>query len=82
MEAGRVCPFCNAAAPGVQCAACGRDTTAARRPCATCGRMRPSSERACWNCGAVARSELRWKVPLIVLMFLAAFALSLLLRAL
>lgn len=81
MSAVRTCPFCAAAAPDRQCAACGRDTTAARRPCPTCGRMGPTSEPTCWNCGVAARSDLRWKVPLIVLMFLVALVLSILLNA-
>jgi hypothetical protein len=41
--------------------------------------MVPSSERACRNCGAVFRSDLRWKVPLIVFLFLLAFVISVLL---
>ncbi len=78
----RRCPFCEAGAPGAQCPSCGRNTTAPRRPCKTCGRMTPAAEAACWNCGAVVRSELRWKVPVIVLLFVAACILSVLLRLL
>jgi hypothetical protein len=36
----------------------------------------PTAERACWNCGAVFKSDMRWKVPLIVALFLLSFALS------
>jgi hypothetical protein len=38
--------------------------------------MAPTSERACWNCGAVFTSDMWWKVPLIVFLFLLAFAIS------
>jgi hypothetical protein len=41
--------------------------------------MVPSSERACWNCGAGFRSDMRWKIPLIVFLFLLAFVISVLL---
>lgn len=75
-RSGRVCPFCGAHAAAQLCAACGRDTTAPRRPCRECGRMVPASERACWNCGAVFTSDMWWKVPLIVFLFLLAFAIS------
>lgn len=73
---GRACPFCGSPAAGRVCGSCGRDTTAPRRPCGQCRRMVPSSERACRNCGAVFRSDLRWKVPLIVFLFLLAFVVS------
>ncbi len=73
---GRVCPFCGAPAASQSCASCGRDTTAPRRPCGKCGRMVMSSERACWNCGGGLNSDLWWKVPLIVFLFLLAFAIS------
>ncbi len=76
---GRVCPFCGAPAAAQMCGSCGRDTTAPRRPCGECRRMVPSSERACWNCGAGFGSDLRWKIPLIVFLFLLAFVISILL---
>ena len=76
---GRVCPFCGASAPAQVCGSCGRDTTAPRRPCGRCRQMAPSSERACRNCGAVFRSDLSWKIPLIVFLFLLAFVISVLL---
>ena len=78
----RRCPYCYAPAPGRYCGACGRDTTARRRPCRKCGRMAMSSEPACWNCGAGHTGDMWWKVPLIVFLFLLAFALSALLGAL
>jgi hypothetical protein len=76
---GRVCPFCGVPAAAQFCGSCGRDTTAPRRPCGKCRRMVPSSERTCWNCGADFRSDLRWKIPLIVFLFLLAFFISVLL---
>ena len=38
--------------------------------------MTPTAERACWNCGSVFKSDMRWKVPLIVALFLLSFVLS------
>jgi hypothetical protein len=38
--------------------------------------MTPTSEPACCHCGARARSELAWKIPVIVALFVAAFILS------
>lgn len=80
---GRVCPFCAAPAAAARfCGSCGRDTTAARRPCGKCRRMVPSGERACWNCGTAFKSDMRWKIPLIVFLFLLAFVISILLALL
>lgn len=72
------CPYCGAplAAGTWLCAQCGRDANAPRRPCPKCGRVTPSAERACWSCGAVFKSDMRWKVPLIVALFLLSFVLS------
>jgi predicted amidophosphoribosyltransferase len=78
-QTGRVCPFCGASAAAQFCGYCGRDTTAPRRPCAKCRRMVPSSERACWNCGERFKSDMRWKIPLIIFLFLLAFVISILL---
>lgn len=78
---GRVCPFCGVAAAAQVCGSCGRDTTAPRRPCGKCKRMVPISERACWNCGAGFKSDMRWKIPLIVFLFLLAFIISILLAS-
>lgn len=76
---GRVCPFCGAPAAAQFCGSCGRDTTGPRRPCGKCKRMVPSSERACWNCGAGFKTDMWWKIPLIVFLFLLAFVISILL---
>jgi len=75
----RACPFCGQETVGSPCPACGRDVAAARRVCGRCHRMTPSNEPACSHCGAPHRSELRWKVPLIVFLFVLAFLVSLLL---
>ena len=75
-----VCPFCGGTTNQQRCGWCGRDTTAPRRPCKNCLRMVPSYEPACWNCGAKLKSDLNWKIPLIILMFALAIALSILIR--
>ena len=41
--------------------------------------MVQSSERVCPNCGAAFRSDMSWKIPLIVLLFVLAFVISILL---
>jgi uncharacterized integral membrane protein len=38
--------------------------------------MSPSNESACRNCGAAFKSDMRWKIPLIVFLFLLAFVLG------
>ncbi len=81
-RASRACPFCGAPAAERFCGACGRDTTAPRRPCARCKRMVPSSERVCWSCGAGFTSDMWWKIPLIVFLFLLAFLVSIVLALL
>lgn len=53
-----------------------------RKVCPACNELTPSSEPACAHCGAAFRSELAWKVPVIVLMFVLAFVLSLWIRSL
>jgi predicted amidophosphoribosyltransferase len=75
----RVCPFCGAHTAAQVCSSCGRDTTAPRRPCGKCRRMVPSGESVCWNCGAGFRSDMWWKIPLIVFLFLLAFLISIVL---
>lgn len=72
----RRCPFCGSPAAAQLCGSCGCQTNAPRRPCGKCGRLSPSSESACRNCGAGFKSDLRWKIPLIVFLFLLAFVLS------
>jgi hypothetical protein len=74
--AGRVCPYCGSAAPGQTCPACNRDTTAPRRVCAKCGRITPMTEPVCVGCQTPYRSDLMWKVPVIVALFIAAIILA------
>lgn len=38
--------------------------------------MTPTAERACMSCGSVFKSDMRWKVPLIVALFLLSFVLG------
>ncbi len=74
----RPCPYCRAPLqPGhLYCGQCGRDPSAPRRPCLKCGRVTPSAEPACMSCGAIYKSDMRWKIPLIVALFLFSFVLS------
>jgi predicted amidophosphoribosyltransferase len=76
----RVCPFCGAPVEGAACKSCGRDPTASRRICAACKNMTPTAEPACCHCGARAASELAWKIPVIVALFMAALILTILLN--
>jgi predicted amidophosphoribosyltransferase len=79
--AEKPCPFCGATVAGALCDRCGRDPTASRRVCPTCKQMTPTAETVCCHCGARIRSELAWKIPLIVAIFAAAFALAFILNA-
>lgn len=67
------CPFCNNPAGGQPCGACGRSPAAPRRPCPACKNMTPLNEPTCSHCSMKIRSELRWKIPVIIVMFVAAF---------
>lgn len=78
-EVAQQCPFCHAEASGQTCAMCGRDVTASRRVCARCGAMAPAADSGCWKCGAAFTSDLRWKVPVIIALFVAAFLLAIVL---
>lgn len=77
---GAPCPFCGAPAQPPRCPSCGRDPTASRRACRRCGGMTPISERACVRCGRRQRSDLPWKIALIVVLFLVALAVSVAVR--
>jgi len=70
------CPFCDDPKGGQPCGSCGRAPTMSRRPCAACKQMTPLDEPTCSHCGHIARSELRWKIPAIILMFAAAIGAS------
>jgi hypothetical protein len=78
---GRRCPYCSAPAPERICPSCRRDTMAPRRPCPQCGRLSPTSESKCWNCGTPFKSELRWKIALIIALFVLAFVVNFVLAA-
>ena len=77
------CPFCDSteelAAGKHDCPSCGHDRTAPRRFCGDKqrARMTPKAENACVHCGQNAKSELRWKIPVIILLFVLAFAIAL-----
>jgi hypothetical protein len=75
-----VCPFCGGTTNMQPCMWCGRDTTVPRRPCKRCMRMVPTYEPVCWNCGAKSTSDLGWKIPLIIFIFVLAIVLSILIR--
>ena len=76
------CPFCDDVRGGQPCGTCGRapDPDLSRRPCPACQQMTPLNEPACCHCGQTIRSELRWKVPVIILMFVVAIAVSVLVQ--
>ena len=37
-------------------------------------------EPVCWNCGAKFKSEMAWKIPLIILIFVLAITLSVVIK--
>lgn len=80
VASGAACPFCGARGAGTLCLDCGRDKTTARRICAKCNAATPVAEPACQACGQRQVSDLRWKIPLIVALFVAAIAVAILLR--
>jgi hypothetical protein len=42
--------------------------------------MTPIAEPACCHCGERRTSELRWKIPVIIALFVVAIVLSIVLR--
>ena len=48
-----------------------------QRVCGSCRELTPRGAPACAACGEPFRSALRWKVPLIALLFVLALAVSL-----
>ncbi len=72
----RVCPFCKLQAKSNTCTGCGHNVVATRHICTQCAGQTPASEANCIHCGVVYRSAMVWKVPVIISMFVAAFALS------
>lgn len=77
----RVCPFCSEPAPERICGDCKRDTTMPRHPCKICRMIVPNSETHCWHCGAPVRSELRWKLPVIILVFVIVMLINAIITA-
>lgn len=47
-----------------------------QRVCPRCKELSPAIGGACNYCGAPFTSDLRWKVPLIILLFAIAIAVS------
>jgi hypothetical protein len=71
------CPFCGTATASSRCERCARDPRSPRRICANCQRQTPTAEPVCMHCGVAKANDLRWKIPLIILLFLIVFAISL-----
>ncbi len=46
------------------------------RICPHCKQQTPGDQKVCVNCGHAPSSDLFWKVPLIVLLFVVAFAIA------
>jgi len=42
--------------------------------------MTPLNEPTCSHCGQAIKSELRWKIPVIILMFVVAIGVSVAVR--
>jgi len=70
------CPFCGAQAIAPRCMTCQRDPRSPRRICGHCQKQTPTNEPKCMHCQFTPGSELSWKVPVIVLMFIVAFVLA------
>ncbi len=77
------CPFCgDCTGTPASCGGCRRDKRAPRRSCPACRKFTPMAEPACCHCRQTFTSELAWKVPVIVLMFVAALVVAVLVRTL
>jgi len=72
----RLCPFCGVEAPDARCPGCGRDPTAPRVVCPSCRGQTPAAEPVCCHCRRPRRRELRWKIPLIIALFVLAVVVS------
>jgi hypothetical protein len=71
------CPFCgDFSGAAERCGACGRDKRAPRRVCPACSKLTPTAEPSCCHCKQTFGSDLAWKVPLIIGIFVAAIVLS------
>lgn len=78
----QVCPFCEQTTMQVVCSHCNRNITSSRNICKNCKKMTPANEPSCSHCGRVNSSELTWKIPLIIGIFIAATILSIAIRQL
>jgi len=69
------CPFCDHELPEATpaCPGCGRDPRLPRKRCPACQGWTPPREKRCSRCGVAIRSELRWKIPLIIAIFVVGF---------
>jgi len=76
----RLCPFCGANARHELCPGCGRNVGLPRLICTSCQKQTPKAEKVCCHCGQSQKSDLRWKLPLIIAMFVAAAILTVLLE--
>jgi len=76
----RPCPFCGATTKRELCPACGRSVTARRIVCASCQKQTPKDEKACCHCGQTHKSDLRWKIPLIITLFVLAAVITILIE--
>lgn len=72
----RRCPYCNVMTTVPVCTSCGRDVTSKRRLCGKCNEWTPASDSFCCHCGDRKLNEWLWRVPLMVVLFLAAMAAS------
>lgn len=72
----RFCPFCGTVVAVSYCSGCGRDPTAPRKVCRACGEMTPIRDPNCCHCGARFTSDLSWKIPVIIALFVAALVLA------
>jgi len=76
-----VCPYCaNPDATQMHCGRCQRNPSAPRRVCNHCHKMTPQGEPRCAHCSVPFGNELSWKIPLIIGLFLAAFAIAIALQ--
>lgn len=75
------CPFCgDLTGSAERCGGCSRNKRAPRRSCPACRKFSPTSEPACCHCRQSFGSELAWKVPVIIAIFVAAIVLSVVVR--
>jgi hypothetical protein len=75
------CAFCGTPAASPRCSTCQRDPRAPRRVCKNCHKQTPTAEPRCMHCQVAAGSDMSWKVPLIIVMFVLAFVLAVALQS-